>query len=431
LVFAPNRCESLELAVRTVMRAHALRDLGEFQRNLSSGALSWDELIAQMTVGETYFFRDKEHFEFLTARVLPELFQLRGDGYRPRVWSAGCASGEEAYSLAMALAESGHLEGAFVLGTDLNRTALARARAARYTKWSLRGLDPRLLEKYFQRSGAGVQLIAELRPRVTFQELNLAGVGYPSPATSTFSMDLILCRNVLIYLGAETIERVSRRLFDSLSPGGYLITGPSDPLLTAAGFEILTVPAGIAYRRPFAGVAAVSRAPEPAQLAAQPKPRPRPSERAANEPTLEARTLPDDAQQALARVRARSNSASVQVAEPECRAALLRYPLCAELHYLHAALLLDLNQKKAARDALRHAIYLEPSLAIAHFTLGSVLAGLKDGVGAERAYRNAEQYARTRPADEPVPGALEISAQGLASAAARELALLRGQGVSR
>jgi hypothetical protein len=95
------------------------------------------------------------------------------------------------------------------------------------------------------------------------------------------------------------------------------------------------------------------------------------------------------------------------------------------LHYLHALLLLDSGQARQAIGALRRAIYLDSALAIAHFTHGAVLVGLCDAAGAERAFRNAEQCARARPNDEPVPLAPEISAQGLAMAATRELALLR------
>lgn len=432
LVFAPNRCESLELSVRAFMRERSLTDLEDVQRGLLCGSLSWDGLIAHITVGETYFFRDKAHFEFLTERVLPELMAERGAAYGPRLWSAGCASGEEAYSLAMSLAESRRLERAFVLGTDLNRAALARARAARYTKWSVRGVEPHVLEKHFEWQGAEVVVPVPIRAHVKFGELNLAGFDYPSPLTSTFAMDLILCRNVLIYLSADTIRHVARRFFECLSAGGYLLTGPSDPLLSDAGFEIYTLPAGVVYRRPPAmfDAARLHRQPEPAAVAtpraARPALAPVPDE---SPMILGAPT--ETAQQAVVTLRARSDSAPLTVVEPECRAALLRHPLCAELYYLHALMLLDLGQKKPASAALRRAIYLDPSLAIAHFTLGSVLAGLRDANGAKRAYRNAEQCSRARPADEPVPCASEISARGLASAAARELSLLRAQGGSR
>ncbi|MES1177629.1 MAG: protein-glutamate O-methyltransferase CheR [Myxococcales bacterium] len=456
LVFAPNRCETLEQAVRVVMRQHALADLGEFERRLAAGRVPWEPLIAQMTVGETYFFRDNEHFEFLTQRVLPELAERRGHRYRPRVWSAGCASGEEAYSLAMTLDEQGKLDGAFVLGTDLNRAALTRARAGRYKKWSLRGVDPKRLDRYFEWQSGEVLLSPRVRERVTFQELNLSGAAYPSAVTCTFAMDFILCRNVLIYLSQEAILDLARRMFDCLSPGGYLITGPSDPMLADARFEVMNVTAGIAYRRPlatfvparpspivpFPGIRQAPRLPSAPPPPAGPSVAPDASslrERARlaeqqldHEQLLRlAREHPGTLWLAVLAVQVVSNAAPSAVAEAECRAALGRHSLSAELHYLHALTLLDLGQAPQATSALRRAIYLDSSLAIAHFTLGSVLVGLRDGTGAERAFRNAEQCARARPNDEPVPLASEISAQGLAAAAGRELGLLRNRSQSR
>ncbi|MET0792845.1 MAG: protein-glutamate O-methyltransferase CheR [Polyangiaceae bacterium] len=457
LVFAPNRCETLEQAVRVVMRDQSLEDLSEFERRLAAGRVPWEPLIAQMTVGETYFFRDNEHFEFLSQRVLPDLAERRGEQYCPRVWSAGCASGEEAYSLAMALDEQNKLAGAFVLGTDLNRAALTRARVGRYKKWSLRGLDPRRLDRYFVWDQGEVLLSAKVRDQVTLQELNLSGASYPSAVTCTFAMDFVLCRNVLIYLSAEAILDVARRMFDCLSPGGYLIAGPSDPMLADPRFEVVNVKAGIAYRRPLANLVPIRPSPLPpfpglrqaSRIPSVPPPsvvtlsspaqglsvreRAQLAERQADHQELARLALehPDSAWLAVLAVQAISNAAPIAVAEGECRAALARHPMNPDLHYLHALMLLDLGQAANAANALRRAIYLDSSLAIAHFTLGSVLVGLRDKPGAERAFRNAEQCARARPADEAVPLAPEISAQGLATAAARELGLLRKRGMAR
>ena len=451
LVFVPNRCQALEQAVRVVMRHQCLADLGEFERRLAAGRVPWEPLIAQMTVGETYFFRDPEHFEFLTQRVLPELMERRGTQYCPRVWSAGCASGEEAYSLAMALDEQGKLDGAFVLGTDLNRVALTRARAGRYTKWSLRGLETRRLDRYFRWDANEVVLSQALRDRVTLQELNLSGAAYPSAVTCTFAMDFILCRNVLIYLSPEAILDLARRMFDCLSPGGYLVTGPSDPMLADPRFEVVSVTAGIAYHRPLGTLAPARPSPmppfpgirqAPRLPSSPPPPVPLPKEADAQLSLRERARIaeqqgdheqlrrlatqhPDVPWLAVLAVQAICNAASVTGAESECRAALARHPLTADLHYLHALMLLDLGQVDPATKALRRAIYLDSSLAIAYFTLGSVLVSLRDPAGAERAFRNAEQCARARPSDEPVPLASDINAQGLASAAARELGLLR------
>ena len=450
LVFAPNRCESLELAVRRVMADQSLTELSEFARRLELHSLPWDALIAEMTVGETYFFRDKPHFDFLSQAILPALREQRGSGYRPRVWSAGCASGEEAYSLAIALEEHGKLEGAFVLGTDLSRAALARARAGRYKKWSLRGFDPRLIERYFRWSGSEVLLSPRVRDQVSFQELNLAQPSYPSRPSGIFAMDLILCRNVLIYLSPSAIAEVARRLFECLSPGGYLLTGPSDPLLSGAGFEITINPAGVSYRRPIAlvEVARVRARSQPAPSPVVESPRVTVTAQSDGQALREQAALaeaerdpealrrlalehPSQGWLAVLAVRVRCNCGPFAVAAAECRDALTRHPLSAELHYLHALILIGLLDSAAAAEALRRAIYLDPALAIAHFTLGSVLATLRDEPGAERAYRNAERCLRARPVDEPVPLAAEISARGLALAAARELDLLRNRSAAR
>lgn len=458
LVFAPHRCESLEQAVRHVMKQQGLT-LAELERRLATGTLSWDPLIAQMTVGETYFFRDSQHFDFIGARLLPELMERRGSSYRPRLWSAGCATGEEAYSLAIALEEYGKLEGAFVLGTDLSQAALSRARAGRYTKWSLRGLDPRLLAKYFRRVNAEVVLAPNIRDSVSFEELNLAGFAYPSPITSTFSMDLVLCRNVLIYFGPSTIASVAQRFFESLAPGGYLITGPSDPLLTGAGFEIAQTAHGTQYRRPLEGEAQRNEPrysllpPLPLSVRSPPPPRPSPpappptpieqivdwrerahlAGREADLGLLEQLCARHPAEEWLSvlTVRVATNASPPESALAQCHAALERHPLSAELHYLNGLTLLALSQPGQAAEALRRAIYLDPSLAIVHFTLGTVLGSLQDNEGAERAYRNAEQCTQALRGDQPVPMAAEIAAKGLASAARRELVLLRNRSAAR
>jgi chemotaxis protein methyltransferase CheR len=270
-------------------------------------------------------------------------------------------------------------------------------------------------------------------------------------------MDFVLCRNVLIYLSPEATLELARRMFDCLSPGGYLITGPSDPRLVDSRFEVVDVTAGIAYRRPlatlvparpspippFPGIRQAPRlasAPPPAAVALGAPPealslreRARLAEQQGDQEQLArlSRENPEAAWLAVLAVQAVSNTAPIAVAEAECRVALGRHALNADLHYLHALMLLDLGHTPEATSALRRAIYLDSSLAIAHFTLGSVLVGLRDKAGAERAFRNAEQCARARPSEEPVALASEISARGLAAAAARELGLLRRRSVPR
>jgi chemotaxis protein methyltransferase CheR len=455
LAFAPHRCASLEQAARRAMATAELTDLGEFTARLASGALSWDPLIAEMTVGETYFFRDVQQFAFVREHVLPAIRASYGATHGVRVWSAGCASGEEAFSLGILLRERGLFEGAFILGTDLSQAALARARAGEFRKWSLRGLEPQLIEAYFVEVEAGLFALAPaIRECVTFRELNLASVDYPSTINGASRMDLIFCRNVLIYLQPDTIRAVGERLFASLVPGGWLVTGPSDPLLSEAGFEVQTTSVGVVYRRPETALRAPSsksRAPEVPRTS-RPTPASVPPDAVAPvvlnsaevEPALHlsheqarqafdaedqaavlrlAQERPSDAVGAASRVRALSNSHGARVAEQACAEALLLHPLSGELHYLHGVLLLGRAQFERAAEALRHAIYLDRSLAIAHFTLGSVLAQLEKPALAERAYRNARDCLALHGGG-PIALGDGISAGGLATAVTQAIELL-------
>lgn len=137
-----------------------------------------------------------------------------------------------------------------VLATDLSRRALQRARAAPYRRWSLRGLDDPLIRRCFHETGNLWTLDERFRVPVTFEFQNLARSIYPSIPTGIWGMDLILCRNVLIYLDADTIRHVAHRLSETLAEDGWLITGPSDPLLQGVeSLSPIATPHGVVYRR--------------------------------------------------------------------------------------------------------------------------------------------------------------------------------------
>jgi chemotaxis protein methyltransferase CheR len=267
-------------------------------------------------------------------------------------------------------------------------------------------------------------------------------------------MDVILCRNVLIYLDGETVARIARRLFEALAPGGWLLTASSDPPLNnAAPFETVLTEAGVFYRRPLVrkredDVEREGEAPaEPASPArgAGGSAGASPSRPAEESPAPEVDPL-TAAREALARgdypravglthrlttdpaacalhVRALANLDAGQ-AVGVCAEAASRHPLAAELHYLHAVLLLDIGRDDEAVRAARRALYLDRSLAIVHFALGSMLWRHGDVEGARRAYRNARDLCAARPAAEPVPLAEGEPAGRVAEAAAAQLATL-------
>src|SRR5690606_3348380 len=161
------------------------------------------------------------------------------------------AAGEEAYSLAILGEQLGLKHRMRVLGTDISRVRLAAARAGNYSKWALRSLDEETIARYFTQSGKRYVLRSEFRDAVDFRYLNLAEDVYPSMAAGIWGLDLILCRNVLIYFDAATIAHVAQRLIDSLSDDGWLVLGASDPAISEmVDCEVVLTHAGLVYRRP-------------------------------------------------------------------------------------------------------------------------------------------------------------------------------------
>lgn len=470
LSFAPHRCESAENGIRRSMARAGLTNPDRYRERVATDDRILDDLIVELTVGETYFFREPAQFEFIRHEVLPEIQRRWGHEHVLRVWSAGCASGEEAYSLAMLFEQEGISARTHLLASDISRAALAKARRASYGGWSLRGDCMAVVLSYLHRRGSDHVVDEKIQRRITFEHLNLALNTYPSFATGTWGMDLILCRNVLIYFDRETVRSVARRLFECLAPGGWLITASSDPPLAGdSPYESVVTNAGVFYRRPsvFGGpwfavgsdrefVRVRGEGIEPTAVQAE-----TPfadlttslcapviddglritkyESRTSNDPLAEARDAfargdyvracelarkPEESPDAsVLYVRSFANLATPD-AERACAEAAACHPLSTELHYLHAVLLMDLGRQDAAAQAARRVIYLDRSLAIAHFVLGSILSRCGDLTGAQRAYRNARDLCAARPPNEIVPLSDGEHAGQLAEAAAGQLTIL-------
>lgn len=191
----------------------------------------WDELIKQLTINETYFFRHREQIDALRKHILPDIIARHWSDRTLRIWSAGCATGEEPYTLAILLRQLIPDIGRWkllILATDINRQALDFAASARYREWSFREVDLEIRERYFERKKDRFILDPVIRQMVTFAYLNLAEDSYPSPLNQTSYLDLILCRNVSIYLPKNIIKEMADRFFKCLSVGGWLVLGPSE-----------------------------------------------------------------------------------------------------------------------------------------------------------------------------------------------------------
>ena len=212
-----------------------LRDLGcsrweELPERVAASPSSVrDALIQAVVTPETRFFRDEVPFEALREHIAPELCRGRPRPARLRVWSAGCSTGQEPYSIIMCLwdaVESGQID-LEVVGTDISRAALARAREGVYEPWELqRGLDAGRMARYFEPAGCGrARVRPELRARVRFHRANL--VSDPPPPGG---FQVVFCRNVGIYFDRESKRRLLTGLVRALTPGGYLFLGGTESL---------------------------------------------------------------------------------------------------------------------------------------------------------------------------------------------------------
>ncbi|MEA3246157.1 MAG: protein-glutamate O-methyltransferase CheR, partial [Gemmatimonadota bacterium] len=422
LVFPPPRRATLADGLAQAHARSAHGDPVRYLERLETDADLLDDLIADIVVGETYFLRHPEQLDVIGRTILPSVAAAAPDR-RLRLWSAGCATGEEAYSLAMLCIDAGLGNRTEVVATDVSRRALAVARRARYGPWSLRAVPDDVKARHFHDEGRTWRVDDAVRQLVDFGYLNLGQSVYPSLEHRIWGMDVIVCRNVLIYFDRAGVAEVARRLVASLAPGGWLVMGVADPMINdLVECETVVTPAGIVYRparapqpaRARTAVSGAVRTVPPAPRARRSAPAPKPAAAAPQGlPHLEAlyaarryddavalaHTLvertpgaPDAAAHTRAcvlLVRAHANSGALEAAARHCMAALERHPDAAELLYLHSVLLVEAGHPRDAADAARRALYCDPAFVVAHLALGAALAAAGDPRGARRAYRNA------------------------------------------
>jgi len=231
LFFPEERWNDMERNLRSISKDFGYNDVKSFVRWIASGKCSKEqiEIMAHhLTVGETYFFREKNCFEILRKQLIPELIKLRENNIRTiRIWSAGCCTGEEAYSVAILLKElipDIHRWSISILGTDLNTKFLKKAERGIYSVWSFRENSDWIQEKYFKKHGHNeFEIIPAIRNMVKFSYLNLVEDAFPSLLTGTHSIDFLFCRNVLMYFSNETARKIINRFYKSITDEGWLL----------------------------------------------------------------------------------------------------------------------------------------------------------------------------------------------------------------
>ncbi len=405
-------------------------------------------LASHLTVGETYFFREKKTFEVLTESVFPDLIRdRRGEGKRLSIWSAACSTGEEAYSLAITLHQlipdlaDWHLT---ILATDINERSLIKASEGVYGEWSFRDAPAWLKERYFRRTPDGHFAISpEIKKLVTFARLNLVENVYSSVATPANSMDMIFCRNVLMYFKFRKARKVVEQLRRFLVKDGWLVVSPSESSQALLSrFVAVNFPGVILYQRsnttkqgaqpatPFSlGESAATMTPPLEEVTSQvlsladSKMESTPAmpleEPAQAEQTPTAYALAQSLFQAgrceeatdtllnsftcdagadppsfalLARLLA--NQGQLAGALTWCERWVDADKLDPSGHYLLAVVLQELGEHEQARCSLQRALYLQPDFVLAHFALANLARSRKESVAAERHFAAALRLLR-------------------------------------
>jgi chemotaxis protein methyltransferase CheR len=453
LVFEAHHRESL---TRSILQA--ARDFGmnepkaylDVLRLKSTNSPAWHALLNLITVGETYFFRDAAQMEALRATILPMLISAHRQDKRLRIWSAGCATGEEPYSLAMLLLQllpDISQWKILILGTDINLQALRQCESARYRPWSFRQSETRLYERFFIDRGEMREVHPDVRRLVTFTTLNLVEDVYPAHASRTNNMDLILFRNVSLYFPESTNQRIIDRFYNCLVPEGWLVVGASETNnLMYRSFSVSNFPGATVYRKsPIAQPALPSHSWQAPQLKSVLPAAPVPP--SALEPPRQHRPGqppcpdPDDPYQAglahladkrldaaetcfracasarpgfapalyqVAKILA--NRGALEEAQDWCEQTLARDPLLVEAHYTLALIQVEKGWIEQAVRQLQKVIYLDPNFILAHFSLSHLQLKLHHPTEALRHRAHAARLAVKIAPETILPGSDDLTA---------------------
>jgi len=444
---------------RTGLAANAYNpnDLREVLQNISSGDPEtlvkrlnntpetypeWQRLIHTLTIGETYFLRDKTHFEILKEQILPELILKRRQQKQHflYIWSAGCATGEEPYSLATVLYEflpdiaDWHVR---IIGSDVNLRALQIANQAVYRKWSFRHTSDTFRARYFEKHPDGWKLKSFINKMVDFQHLNILS----KPPIPQF--DIIFSRNILLYFHRESQKRAEDILYQALSPGGYLVLGQAEAVHSERNRWITHVfPGTSIYQKPGEGVAfkagEISYPKRPPSLVDTPRGLPARPRLPAYELAVKAihQDQLREAEQQLSEVLARypehahahmllafvhANRQAIPEAQAHLATALLQQPLLADAHYIRAMIYMEESNPEKARQSLQAALYCDRNHTLAAFMLGNLLAQDGDLPKAYRAWEKARRSIAEKAPDSYFSDISDMTVKGFDSLIASHL----------
>jgi len=456
--FTKKRWNELHPKMAAAMIDFGFEDVGEFIEWLLSSSPTQRQieiLASHLTVGETYFFRERRAFEIMEQSILPGLVDARRrTEKRLRFWSAGCSTGEEPYSIAILLNQLiPDLKdwNITILATDINTAALQKAGEGIYSDWSFRDTPPFFKDKYFERvNGNRYLLLPDIRKMVTFSYLNLSQDVYPALQNNTNAMDFIFCRNVLMYFSPEHVKRAAERFYRSLVDGGWLIVSPVETSqIHYASFATVRIQDSTFYKKD-------TRKIKPERLIAQyvekgiiPFPLKKVKHRKSEKPS---HTAPYDApgkpkqsvltpleeaailyqrgfyREAEERLRVLisngsssqemlvlftkilANQGKLEDALHWCEKAVSADKCNPHLHYLLAVILEEQKKVEEARTSLKKALYLDHNFVLAHFALANLSLRRGKIAEARKHFGNTTEILSKYKPDEIFPESEGITA---------------------
>lgn len=458
LDFPQNKWKDLE---RGILSAARELGKGDTEQNisdwLSNGFFNpgdLEVLINYLTVGETFFFREKPGLDAFKHHIIPDIVHERqGKEQYLRIWSAGCCTGEEPYTLAILLTEiipDITRWNISLLATDTNPTFLSKAQAGVYSAWSFRETDPTVREKYFIPADKNWEIVPQIRNMVTFSLLNLATDDYPSIKSNTHAMDVIFCRNVLMYFTPNQIKLTGKRFFQSLNEKGWFIPGSVE--LNDACFDDFTslkVENGIFYRK-LPKVEMMRAIPVIDNNIAKHPAKKQPARQTdfkqnlkQKEKTVNLKSSTDH-QFSIPEITQLYNKGAYRQCIENCLSALKKATsdsnvitlliksyanlgkleealewgdkllemnnAGAESFYLYATILMEKNEQERAETALKRALYHDPHHILSHLLQGNIAKRKGDHRIAQKHFKNAKDLLAAFNDEDIVPGSEGLTA---------------------
>ena len=428
LYFPMDRMDMLSHNLTLAAGEFGFQHINEFIQWLISTNLKKDQieiLASYLTISETFFWREPQVFSALTDFILPDLIASKKNGDRNiRIWSAGCSSGEEAYSLAIALHKAiPDIKdwNILILATDINPKVLNKAVSGIYSRWSFRNCPPWLKTDYFHTIGSdNFEIIPEIKNMVTFANLNLTEDVFPLQFNNTYAMDIIFCRNVLMYFTDEWISKISQNIFHSLTKNGWFVVSSCElSSQVFPHFNSVNFPGAIFYRKSKKGILSSIKVPSIDFIGQVDFPkladRPVSAETVLHNTNLASDTLFNFSKLTIAteqenattyipesevtsetepvnitisKIRVLANQGHLPEALSLCNDEIAVDKLSIGLYFLRASILQELDNPIEAIASLKQAIYLDPNFIMGHFALGNLFIKQGKPKNSKRHFNN-------------------------------------------